>query len=78
MCTHTLIRPRTVRSRNGPTWQTCGATKKYDRSVLTWAGTGYAMQGGHPDLLDRALGLRVAPPAAEDGVGQVVERLLRG
>ncbi|WP_017603330.1 HAD family hydrolase [Nocardiopsis alkaliphila] len=47
-----------------------------DRSALTWAGTGYAMESGHPELLDPALGLRVAPSSFEDGVGRVVEELL--
>lgn len=49
-----------------------------DHSALTWAGTGYVMSNGHPDLFDPAIGLRVAPHADEDGVGQVIERLLRG
>ncbi|WP_211718366.1 HAD family hydrolase [Nocardiopsis sp. MG754419] len=48
-----------------------------DHSSLTWAGTGYAMENGHPELLDPALGLRVAPSSFEDGVGRVVEKLLR-
>ncbi|GAB3724009.1 HAD family hydrolase [Nocardiopsis nanhaiensis] len=47
-----------------------------DRSALTWAGSGYAMANGHPELLDPGLGLRVAPPNGEDGVAQVVEELL--
>ncbi|MEU3020797.1 MULTISPECIES: HAD family hydrolase [unclassified Nocardiopsis] len=47
-----------------------------DRSALTWAGAGYAMSSGHPDLLDPALGLRVAPSSFEDGVGRVVEEIL--
>lgn len=49
-----------------------------DRSSLTWAGSGYAMRSGHPELLDPELGLLVAPPSHEDGVGRVVEQLLRG
>lgn len=47
-----------------------------DRSALTWAGSGYAMSSGHPELLDPALGLKVAPSSFEDGVGRVVEELL--
>ncbi|WP_017582434.1 HAD family hydrolase [Nocardiopsis valliformis] len=47
-----------------------------DRSALTWAGSGYAMSSGHPELLDPALGLKVAPSSFEDGVGRVVEGLL--
>ncbi len=47
-----------------------------DLSALTWAGAGYAMASGHPDLLDPSLGLRVAPASNDDGVARVVERLL--
>lgn len=47
-----------------------------DLPALTWAGMGYAMESGHPGLLDPALGLRVAPASDEDGVGRAVERLL--
>ncbi|MBQ1081193.1 HAD family hydrolase [Nocardiopsis sp. B62] len=47
-----------------------------DRSALTWAGSGYAMSSGHRDLLDPALGLKVAPSSFEDGVGRVVEEIL--
>ena len=49
-----------------------------DLPALTWAGMGYAMASGHPDLLDPALGLLVAPGSNEDGVARVVERLLAG
>ncbi len=49
-----------------------------DLAALSWAGAGYAMASGHPDLLDPALGLRVAPAGHEDGVGRVVEELLAG
>ncbi len=47
-----------------------------DLPALSWAGAGYAMESGHPGLLDPALGLRKAPPAHEDGVGRIVEELL--
>ncbi|OOC55631.1 MULTISPECIES: HAD hydrolase family protein [Nocardiopsis] len=47
-----------------------------DLSALSWAGAGYAMASGHPDLLDPALGLLTAPASNEDGVARVVERLL--
>ncbi|WP_017571182.1 HAD-IIB family hydrolase [Nocardiopsis halotolerans] len=47
-----------------------------DVSALSWAGAGYAMASGHPDLLDPALGLRVAPASNDDGVGRVIEQLL--
>ncbi|MFI6578929.1 HAD family hydrolase [Nocardiopsis sp. NPDC050513] len=49
-----------------------------DLSALTWAGHGYAMANGHPDLLDPALGLGVAPSHQEDGVARVVEGILAG
>ena len=45
-----------------------------DVAMLRWAGTGYAMTGGHPDAV--AAADRVAPPCEEDGVAQVVEGLL--
>ncbi len=48
-----------------------------DSSMLAWAGTGYAMRDGHPDLLDPAQGFLEAPPSTEDGVARVVEKLLR-
>jgi len=45
-----------------------------DATMLTWAGQGYAMSGGHEEAI-RAAG-RTAPPCEEDGVAQVLERLL--
>lgn len=45
-----------------------------DVPMLRWAGTGYAMADGHPEAL--AAADEVAPPCEEDGVAQVVERLL--
>ena len=45
-----------------------------DVAMLRWAGTGYAMTGGHPDAI--AAADHLAPPCHEDGVAQVVERLL--
>ena len=45
-----------------------------DVAMLRWAGTGYAMADGHPDAITAADHL--APPCHEDGVAQVVERLL--
>ncbi|GAB3269393.1 HAD family hydrolase [Kineosporia babensis] len=45
-----------------------------DIPMLTWAGTGYAMTGGHPDAI--AAASRQAPPCDEDGVAQVIEALL--
>lgn len=47
-----------------------------DVPLLRWAGTGYAMAGGHPVAL--ACADRVAPPLAEDGVAQVLEKMLTG
>lgn len=45
-----------------------------DLAMLQWAGTGYAMADGHPDVL--AAADAVAPPCEEDGVAQVLEHLL--
>jgi Cof subfamily protein (haloacid dehalogenase superfamily) len=46
-----------------------------DLEMLTWAGRGYAMSGGHPDAL--AAADDTAPPCSEDGVAQVIEEHLR-
>ncbi|WP_127127833.1 HAD family hydrolase [Georgenia sp. SYP-B2076] len=45
-----------------------------DIEMLRWAGTGYAMSGGHPDAL--AAADQIAPPAELDGVAQVLEAVL--
>ena len=45
-----------------------------DVDMLRWAGTSYAMSGGHADAISAADHL--APPAGDDGVAQVLERLL--
>jgi Cof subfamily protein (haloacid dehalogenase superfamily) len=45
-----------------------------DVDMLRWAGTSFAMSGGHADAILAADHL--APPAAEDGVAQVLERML--
>lgn len=45
-----------------------------DLPMLAWAGTGYAMANGHPDVL--AAAEHFAPPNDDDGVAQVIERLL--
>ncbi|OMH24836.1 hypothetical protein BKD30_07505 [Tersicoccus phoenicis] len=45
-----------------------------DRQMLRWAGHGYAMAGGHPEAREAADS--VAPPFDEDGVAQVIERVL--
>ena len=47
-----------------------------DIDMLRWAGTSFAMSGGHPDAI--AAAGHLAPPAAEDGVAQVLEQLLLG
>jgi hydroxymethylpyrimidine pyrophosphatase-like HAD family hydrolase len=47
-----------------------------DVEMLRWAGASYAMSGGHADAI--AAAGNVAPPAGEDGVARVLERLLRG
>jgi len=46
-----------------------------DVEMLTWAGSGYAMAGGHPAAV--AAATHLAPPAVEDGVAQVLEDHLR-
>jgi hydroxymethylpyrimidine pyrophosphatase-like HAD family hydrolase len=45
-----------------------------DLDMLAWAGRGYAVQGGHADVLAGCA--RSAPPVSEDGVAQVLESLL--
>ena len=45
-----------------------------DVEMLRWAGRGYAMAGGHPEAV--AAADEVAPECEEDGVAQVLERLL--
>jgi hydroxymethylpyrimidine pyrophosphatase-like HAD family hydrolase len=45
-----------------------------DVDMIGWAGRGFAMRGGHADVL--AVAHDVAPPVTEDGVAQVLERLL--
>jgi len=45
-----------------------------DVPMLRWAGRGYAMADGHAEAIEAADG--VAPPCAQDGVAQVIERLL--
>jgi Cof subfamily protein (haloacid dehalogenase superfamily) len=45
-----------------------------DVPMLRWAGRGYAMADGHQEAI--AAADEVAPPCAQDGVAQVLERLL--
>jgi hypothetical protein len=45
-----------------------------DVEMLRWAGAGYAMTGGHPEAV--AAADHTAPSVLEDGVAQVLERLL--
>jgi Cof subfamily protein (haloacid dehalogenase superfamily) len=47
-----------------------------DLPMLAWAGTGYAMANAHPEVL--AAAENVAPSNDDDGVAQVVEKLLAG
>jgi Cof subfamily protein (haloacid dehalogenase superfamily) len=47
-----------------------------DVPMLAWAGSGYAMAGGHPDAI--AAAAAQAPPCTQDGVAQVLELLLAG
>jgi len=44
-----------------------------DLPMLAWAGTAYAVEGAHPDVL--AAVERHAPAAEDDGVAQVLEHL---
>jgi Cof subfamily protein (haloacid dehalogenase superfamily) len=46
-----------------------------DVPMFLWAGVGYAMGGGHPEAV--AAADRTAPRCEDDGVAQVLERLLR-
>lgn len=45
-----------------------------DLPMLAWAGAGYAVANAHADVLGS--GARAAPPNDEDGVAQVIERVL--
>ena len=45
-----------------------------DVPMLRWAGRGYAMADGHEEAI--AAADDVAPPCSQDGVAQVIERLL--
>lgn len=45
-----------------------------DIEMLAWAGCGYAMADGHPEAI--AAAGATAPSCAQDGVAQVIERLL--
>lgn len=45
-----------------------------DLPMLAWAGRGYAMSNAHPDVL--AAAAHFAPANDDDGVAQVIERLL--
>jgi hydroxymethylpyrimidine pyrophosphatase-like HAD family hydrolase len=45
-----------------------------DIPMLTWAGTSYAVANAHDSV--RRVAQHIAPPCAEEGVAQVLERLL--
>lgn len=47
-----------------------------DLEMLTWAGWGYVMASGLPELQARVG--RVCPPLDQDGVAQIIERVLAG
>jgi Cof subfamily protein (haloacid dehalogenase superfamily) len=47
-----------------------------DLPMLRWAGIGYAMADGHPEVI--AAADAVAPPCIEDGVAQILEQILAG
>lgn len=48
--------------------------QRNDEEMLHWAGTGYAVKSGHPELLAQAD--VVAPACDDDGVAQMVEHLI--
>ena len=48
--------------------------QRNDEQMLRWAGTGYALKSGHPDLLAQAD--VVAPACDDDGVAEMIEHLL--
>lgn len=48
--------------------------QRNDVEMLRWAGTGYAVQSGHPDLFLQAN--VVAPACDDDGVAKMIEHLL--
>ncbi len=48
--------------------------QRNDEQMLRWAGTGYAVRSGHPELL--ALADVVAPACDDDGVATMLEHLL--
>lgn len=45
-----------------------------DLPMLNWAGTSYAVDNAHPDVI--AAATHRAPACWDDGVAQIVERLL--
>ena len=48
--------------------------QRNDEQMLRWAGTGYALKSGHPELL--ALADVIAPACDDDGVAVMLEHLL--
>lgn len=48
--------------------------QRNDEEMLRWAGTGYALESGHPGLFREAD--VVAPACDEDGVAEMIEHLL--
>jgi hydroxymethylpyrimidine pyrophosphatase-like HAD family hydrolase len=47
-----------------------------DLPMIVWAGTSFAVANAHPEV--RAAADQVCPTNDEDGVAQVLERLLDG
>ena len=47
-----------------------------DLPMLTWAGHGYAVANAHQTLIDYAGPSRVVPANTEDGVAELIDRLL--
>ena len=48
--------------------------QRNDEEMLRWAGTGYAVESGHPGLFKQAD--VIAPPCDDDGVAIMIEHLL--
>ncbi|HIW45626.1 MAG TPA: HAD-IIB family hydrolase [Candidatus Yaniella excrementigallinarum] len=48
--------------------------QRNDEQMLRWAGTGYALESGHPGLLEQAD--VIAPACDDDGVAEMIEHLM--
>src|SRR5699024_1250392 len=48
--------------------------QRNDKQMLRWAGTGYALESGHPGPLEQAD--VIAPACDDDGVAEMIEHLM--